>query len=310
MGFLFDFLGSAFGYILWFFFDAVSNYGVAITLFALVINILMFPLAIKRQKSMAMNSRLAVKQQALKKKYEKDIKKYNEEVARLYEKEGVNPMSGCFATMVLPLVLWSGIFGAITKPLQNTLHIAPEKVAQAVEVLPTIPELSGKVSSGYEQLQIVRHFSQVKSHLTMFSSDEIADIEEFSSGFDFMGINLLNRPSTAQFSEMLWVIPVLCFLSSVLSLYISQKMMGSQTSAQGCAKTAPYAMFIFTAYISYTIPAAVGLYWVINALFGAAQSLVLNKYYNAFTMNAKDEASRLALLDVQEKSVECVKNPT
>ncbi len=307
MGFLFDFLGSIFGYVLWFFFDAVSNYGVAITLFTLVINVLMFPLAIKRQKSMAMNSRMAVKQQALKKKYEKDTKKYNEEVAKLYEREGVNPMSGCFATMILPLILWSGIFGAITKPLQNTLHLAPEKVTQAVAVLPTIPEVSGKVSKGYEELQIVRHFSEVKSHLTMFNREEIADIEEFSSGFNFMGINLLNRPNAAQFSEMLWVIPLLCFLSSILSLYISQKMMGNQTQMQGCTKYMPYAMFIFTAYIAYTIPAAVGLYWIINALFGAAQSLVLNKYYNSFTMNAKDEAARLALLNIQEVNVSQVK---
>lgn len=308
MGFLFDFLGSAFGYILWFFFDAVSNYGIAITLFTVAINILMFPLAIKRQKSAAMNARMAVKQQALKKKHEKDTKKYNEELSKLYEREGVNPMSGCFATMVLPLILWSGIFGAITKPLQNTLHLAPEKVTQAVAVLPTVPELSGKISSGYEELQIVRHFSEVKSHLTMFNSDELADVEEFSSGFNFLGINLLNRPNTAQFSEMLWIIPLLCFFSSILSLYISQKMMGSQTQMQGCAKYMPYGMFIFTAYIAYTIPAAVGLYWIINALFGAAQSMLLNKYYNAFTMNASGEAARLALLNVQESSVECVKD--
>ncbi len=310
MGFLFDFLGSIFGYVLWFFFDAVSNYGIAITLFTVAINVLMFPLAIKRQKSMAMNSRIAAKQQALKKKYEKDIKKYNEENARLYEREGTNPMSGCFATLVLPVLLWSGIFGAISKPLQNTLHIPAEKVTQAVSVLSEIPETKDKMSSGYEQLQIVRHFPEVKKHLTMFNSDELADIEEFSSGFDFVGINLLNKPNAAEFSEMLWVIPVLCFLSSILSHYISQKITANQTQVQGCLKYMPYAMFIFTAYISYTIPAAVGLYWIINALFGAGQSLILNKYYNAFTVNAKSEASRLALLNIQEASVKCVKEPS
>lgn len=310
MGFLFDFLGSAFGYILWFFFDAVSNYGLAITLFTVVINILMFPLAIKRQKSMARNSRMAVKQQALKKKYEKDTKKYNEEVARLYEKEGANPMSGCFATMVLPLLLWGGIFGAITKPLQNTLHLPSEKVTQAVEVLQKAPELSGKISGGYEQLQIVRHFPQAKGLLTMFSSSELADIEEFSSGFNFMGLNLLNRPNAAEFSEMLWTIPVLCFLSSALAAYISQKIMQGQAQAQGCMKYMPYSTTIIMAYFSYTVPAAVGLYWIISTLLGAVQSMILNKYYNAYTMNAHDEASRLALLDIQETSVERVKDPT
>lgn len=300
MGFLFDFLGNFFGYILWFFFDAVSNYALAITLFALVINLLMFPIAIKRQKTAASNARMASKQQALKKRYEKDQKKYNEELAKLYEREGVNPMSGCFATMVLPLILWSGIYGAVTKPLQNTLHIAPDKVAQAVAVLPELPELDGKIVKGYEQLQIVRHFDAVKDKLTMFSSDELADLEEYSSGFNFMGINLLNRPAGSVFNEMLWLIPVLCFLSSILTVFISQKSMGSQTQAPGCAKYMPYTMLLFTAYIAYTIPGAVGLYWIINSLTGAVQGLVLNKYYNAYTMNAKLEAARFALLNVRE----------
>ena len=71
MGFLFDALSSIFGYVLWFFFDAVSNYAVAITIFVVVFNILMFPLAIKRQKSMAKNAKIGIKQQGIRKKYEK-----------------------------------------------------------------------------------------------------------------------------------------------------------------------------------------------------------------------------------------------
>ena len=152
MGFLFDLLSSVFGYVLWFFFDAVSNYGLAITLFALVVNVLMFPLAIKRQKSMAGNARMAVKQQELKKKYEKNPKKYNEEVAKLYESEGINPMSGCFATMVVPLILWTGIFGAVTKPLQNTLHIDANKVSSVVSTFYENTEEECRPQKNYEQL--------------------------------------------------------------------------------------------------------------------------------------------------------------
>ena len=308
MSFLFDFLSSTFGYILWFFFDAVSNYALAITLFAFVINVLMFPIAIKRQKTTARNARLAVKQQELKNRYEKNPKKYNEEIARLYEKEGINPMSGCFTTLVLPLILWSGIYGAVTKPLQNTLHISPDKVASAVAVLPQVEELSGKITKGYEQLQLVRHFSAVKDKLSMLNSEELADIEEYSSGFNFMGLNLLGTPKGTDFSQMLWVIPILCFASSAFTMYIGQRMMRTQNQMQGCAKFTPYFMLLFTAYIAYTIPAAVGLYWIINSLFGAIQSIILNKFYNIYTMNAHDEAARFALLKVQESSVKNLKD--
>ncbi len=309
MGFIFDFLGNIFGYVLWFFFDAVSNYAVAITLFTIFINLLMLPIAIKRQKNMALNARINAKAQELKKKYEKNPKKYTEERALLYEKEGVDPMAGCFSTMVLPLLLWSGIFGAITKPLQNTLHIAREKVSQAVSILPNIPELEGKINSGYEQLQLVRHFGAVKEYLTMFNTDEFADIEEYSYGFNFFGINLLNRPSVSSFNEMLWVIPLLCLLGSLLAMYINQKIMGTQIQMQGCTKFLPYVTILFTTYLAYTVPGAVGLYWFINALIGILQSLWLNKYYNIYTINAKNEAARIALLEMQEASVTCIKDP-
>ena len=309
MGFLFDFLGSIFGYILWFFFDAVGNYAIAIVLFTLVINVVMFPLAIKRQKTMAMNSRLSKKQQELRKKYEKDQKRYNEELALLYEKEGVSPMNGCFSTMLLPLILWSGVFGAITKPLQNTLHIASDKVSQATSMLTTIPAVGATFHQGYEQLQVVKLFDGIKEHLTMFSPEELSDISEFSSGFNLFGLNLLGRPNTSSLSEMLWIIPLFCFLSSVFSMYITQRINNTQPQLQGCAKYMPYAMFLFTAYIAYTIPGAVGLYWIINALVGIIQTLILNRFYNAYTLNAKDEAARVALLEINESKTEMLRNP-
>lgn len=299
MGFIVDILGNIFGYVLWFFFDAVSNYAVAITLFALVINVLMLPIAIKRQKNMALTSRVNIKQQELKKRYEKDPKKYNEELSRLYEKEGINPMGGCFSTMVLPLILWSGIFGAITKPLQNTLHIDSGKVTQAITVLKD----AGKIKPGYEQLQLVRQFADVKDSLTMFNAEEYADIEEYSYGFNFFGINLLNRPNASQFSEMLWIIPLLCLFSSILAMYINQKMSGTQNQATGCAKFLPYSAALFTTYIAFTIPAAVGLYWFVNGMVGVIQSIVLNKYYNIYTINAHNEAARLALIEARESNL-------
>lgn len=309
MGFIFDFLGSIFGYILWFFFDVTSNYAIAITLFAIVINIIMFPTAIKRQKTMALNARLAGKQKEIQKRYGKDKQKYSEELAKLYEQEGANPMSGCFSSMILPLILWGGIFGSITRPLQNTLHISQDKISEATSVISSLPEMGDKVKGGYEQLQLVRFFDEIKPHLTMFNSDELADIEEYSSGFNLLGLNLLNRPNAVPFNEMLWIIPILCFIVSAFSMYVTQKMNGNTAQVEGAMKIMPYAMFIFTAYIAYTIPGAVGLYWILNSLIGMIQNLILNKYYNVFTLNAKDEATRFATLIEHDKKVIQIKDP-
>lgn len=300
MGFLFDTLGSLSGYILWFFFDAVSNYGIAITIFVILFNVLMFPFAIKRQKSMAKSSKMNVKLQELKKKYEKNPKKYNEEMAKLYEKEGFNPTSGCLF-MFLPLLLWSGIYGAITKPLQNVLHIPNEKVVAAVQVL---PESESKSNQGYEQLKLVQHFSELKDKLTMLNEKEYSQLEEYSNGFNFLGLNLLRSPNKSEFSAMLWIVPVFCFLSSAFTAFISQKTMQNPVQNQGCMKYMPYAVMLIPVYWSYIIPAAVGIYWIVNSLFAAFQSVILNKFYNTYTINAQEEAARVARLLEEESKVE------
>lgn len=306
MGFIFDFLGSMFGYLIWFLFDAVSNYALAITLFTLIVNAILFPTVINRQRSMSKNAYMSAKQAELKKKYEKNPKKYNEEWVKLYEREGFSPLSGCLP-MLIPIILLSGIIGAINKPLQNTLHIPQEKIVQAVEVLPTVPELEGKVSKGYEELQVIKYFPEIKDKLTMMNEDELADIEEYSSGFNFCGIDLLKKPNECKFSEMLWVIPVLCFVGSVASAIIMKKSNPQTDQMPGCGKYLPYLSFLVIAWISYTVPGAIGFYWVVSSAIGVIQSLIINKYYNKYTINAKDEAARCALLELQEAKVKKIK---
>ena len=57
---IFNFIGNIFGYVLWFFYWLTSNYGVAIILFTIAVKVLMFPMTIKQQKSMAANSGPAI----------------------------------------------------------------------------------------------------------------------------------------------------------------------------------------------------------------------------------------------------------
>lgn len=305
---IFDLLGNLFGYVLWFFFDATSNYALAIILFTVVINIILFPFAIKRQKSMAAQARLAEKQKELQKKYGNNRQKFAEEQAKLYEQEGVSPFSGCLA-MFLPLILLMGIYGTITKPLQNTLHIDQDKINSAVSVVASISENDAEATSNLNQLHLVKVFKDVKPHLTMFNEEELADIEEYSSGFNFMGLNLLDTPRNSPFTSMLWIIPVLTFIFSAVSMYFSQKLSGTAVQAQGAMKYFPYVMFLFTAYLANSFPGAVGLYWIINTIIGFVQNVILGKYFNVHTLNAKDEAVRFETIRQYDKNVRQIRNP-
>ena len=97
---VFNFIGSIFGYVLYGVYFVVQNFGVAIIIFTIITRLLIFPTSIKQQKSMAANSRLQAKQKEIREKYANNKQKANEEMQKLYEKEGVSPMGGCATSIV------------------------------------------------------------------------------------------------------------------------------------------------------------------------------------------------------------------
>lgn len=90
----------------WTYNHIVANWGWAIVVQTLIINLALLPLRISQMKSMLKMQRVAPLIKSIQEKYKKysmrDPRKQamNEEIAALYKKEGVNPAGGC-----LPLVI-------------------------------------------------------------------------------------------------------------------------------------------------------------------------------------------------------------
>jgi YidC/Oxa1 family membrane protein insertase len=90
----------------WTYNHIVANWGWAIVIQTLIINLALLPLRISQMKSMLKMQRVAPQIKSIQEKYKKysmrDPRKQamNEEIAALYKKEGVNPAGGC-----LPLII-------------------------------------------------------------------------------------------------------------------------------------------------------------------------------------------------------------
>lgn len=297
---IFNFVGNLFGYVLWFCYWLTANYGVAIILFTVIVKVLMFPSTIKQQKSMAANARIQGKQAELKKKYGNDKQRFQQELQELYQKEGISPMGGCMPS-ILPLFIMLGIYYSVLNPLQNTLHVAWEKVSQALSVLQGVPGVGGNFNSFYGEMEIIKHFPTLQGQLNgVFSAAEVEKINFFNRGFNFLGLDLLGTPRDSGFSSMLWLIPVLCLVITVITQLLTQKMNAMPQQGGGCMKVLMYGMPIITAVIAYTVPAAVGFYWVINTVFTFVQTVIINQYYSPAIMGAKAEAQRIALRKKEE----------
>ena len=105
-------------WMLVFFHGLVGNFGVAILLLTMVIKLLFFPLANKQYVAMSRMKKLQPKMQEIKKRFEDDKQRLQQEMMALYKKEKVNPAAGC-----LPILLQIPVFFALYKTLFVTIEM-------------------------------------------------------------------------------------------------------------------------------------------------------------------------------------------
>lgn len=102
----------------------VPNWGWAIVVLTLVINMLLFPLRISSYRTTLKMQRVAPEIKQIQDKYKKykmnDPKKQemNKEVMAIYSREGVNPVGGCIPQL-LQMPIWYGLYRA----LQGTIEL-------------------------------------------------------------------------------------------------------------------------------------------------------------------------------------------
>lgn len=114
----FYFLTKPFYYAIVFINDMVGNFGVAILLLTLAIKLAVFPLANASFRSFAKMKLVGPQVQELQKTYAADKHRLQQELVKLYQKEKVNPLSGC-----LPIFAQIPIFFAIYKVINVSIEM-------------------------------------------------------------------------------------------------------------------------------------------------------------------------------------------
>lgn len=114
----FYFLTKPFYYALTFLYHFVGNFGVAIILLTIALRLAVFPLANTSFKSFAKMKKVAPQVKELQQTYIKDKQKMQEELVKLYQKEKVNPLSGC-----LPIFAQIPIFFAMYKVINVAIEM-------------------------------------------------------------------------------------------------------------------------------------------------------------------------------------------
>lgn len=128
MNSIMDILYIPFGYIMKFCcLIAGNNYVIALFFFALLLQVVLFPLGIKQQKSQITMAKLRPKEMAIRKKYagrtdKPTQQKMNMEIQQLYADNGYNPLSGCLPLLIqLPIII--ALFTVVRNPITYTVNL-------------------------------------------------------------------------------------------------------------------------------------------------------------------------------------------
>jgi YidC/Oxa1 family membrane protein insertase len=114
----FWFMTKPFFYILHYCGMYVGNMGIAIIILTIMIRSAVFPLTNISYRSFAKMKKVSPQVLELRQSYGEDKKKLQEELVKLYEREGVNPLAGCF-----PILIQIPIFFSLYKVLFVTIEM-------------------------------------------------------------------------------------------------------------------------------------------------------------------------------------------
>ena len=300
-----------FALLLKFFYDFFQSYGIALILFALIIKLVLFPFSLKGKRSMIQMNLLSGKMQQLQKQYGKDRERYNLEVQKLYEKEKVNPMSGCLWSFI-PILFLMVLYGIIREPLTYFMGLTMEQIQLIAQELDwqTVAVSSGWVTpAAMEKLvqqvadgkltSVFQNGAYNQMYLaSMINPDNLAALQAllgdagsklFVMDFSFLGINLANIPKwnfwTAGFSWAsigLFLLPLVSVGISLLSMQVSLKtnQMNNQAQDETMAKTNRTMMImmpLMSLWIGFTVPAGLSVYWIAQYIFTIFQEIICGK---------------------------------
>lgn len=270
MNSVFDIINVPLGYLFRGIYMFVGNYGWTIILFTLIIKLILVPLNIKQQKSMKKTQAIQPRLLKLQEKYAQDKEKLSQETMKLYQEAGVSPMGGCLPMLIqFPILI--GLYNIIRKPMSYVMMLTKD------EVLAISERLTGEVVD----FGVVNQIGVAKEMQSSF--DKISDLirENLLINFDFFGFDLSVTPTINFISQHLEyaLIPVLAGFTTYIVSVISSKISGTAANNQaaGSMKTMNVIFPLMTAWFAVTLPAGLGIYWIISNLFQIAQMFVLNK---------------------------------
>ena len=261
------------------------SYILAIVLITVIVKVVLLPASISQQKNSAKQVRLNTKVNKIKQKYAGNQQKIQEETQALYQREGFGAANmGCLP-MLSTLIVMMGLYGVIYAPITHVLQFKSEKVELLKTALGIVSDAKKKNSNGIE-FDILGKIEEGMASIKGISDIDLDKLIELKDNFIFnignMELSLLDSPNYKD-PSILWIIPILAFLTAMLSsvfMYIKQRKQNpdmAKNPTMGCMTfMSPVMSLVFT----FMFPAGIGVYWIVSNIFAFVQQVFLSYFYS------------------------------
>ena len=285
-----------FAWLVRLFYNLTGSYGVAIILFTLVLKMIMLPFQMKSKKSMMRMSRMSGRLQEIQKKYANNQAKQTEEMQKLYAEEGVNPMSGCLWSL-LPFPILLALYSIIRQPITHFMMLGRDVVQQMVDAVTSaglditsivqMKDGAPVIEDGFTKLLPYGQINLVKAVVSEMPElgstvDGWINMNYTSFGLD-MAANPWSMVTNFAFTWAaigLILIPILAGGSQWLMTKITMKHQPQADPSAASANRMMMFMPLFSVYIAFTMPAALGVYWIAQSAFAAVQEFFMGTFFN------------------------------
>ncbi len=303
MDFILGPLYTLFGWLTRIFYGFFGNYGLAIIALTVLIRGLLIPLNVKSQKSMLKMQALSGKQAELQRKYGDDKKKYQEELVKMQQENGAMGLSGCLLPLLQLLFIWP-IFRIVSGPLFYLSQVSQENIQSMITLGQDLGYVGGNVFVN-NHIGLLSALNNSGDFLNQCVSkgymafDQLLDLH-------FLGVDLTNTPSvnpTLLIKEPgvyipLLLFPILVVLIQVFSMQFAkflkpgykqeqeakeraknnparQGQVQENSSAETTMKVMNWTMPLIMLITTFTMPAAMGLYWIVGGIMGIITQLIV-----------------------------------
>ena len=318
-----------FGWLMGWLYQITGNYGIAMILFAVCVQMALLPITAKSKKSMMKMSRMQPQMQEIQRRYAGDQQKQAEAMQQLQREEGASLYGGCLWSFI-PMFILFPLFTVIREPITYILGCGAEMTAQIVEILQGLAPEAFSGNAYYAQVTAAQLIPQFADEIRA-AIPAVEDAVLSGINFDFMGLNLGNIPNVKFWAWDayswanigLFLIPLLSAGTQVLQTKIMQKMNNSvvtdqngiqdeETAKNSQANQTTNSMMLMmplmSLWIGFTVSAGLSVYWFIGGVVRTIQDVILtNRYRKIYDAEDAVKLQRKMELDAIEAEKERIR---